>query len=101
MDEGTLPTVVEEEREMAATNGEHASLMTPLGVVEGEVLLYLDHHGAATLRRLNQQVEAPAYLVMMAVGALTRSGLVRAVQRDLEVVVKLRKPLARLTAEDI
>lgn len=69
------------------------SLMTPLGMVEGEVLEYLDRCEHTTLRRLNQALKWPAYMVMMAVGALIRAGLVRGAQHDLEVVVALRKPL--------
>ena len=70
------------------------SLMTPLGVVEGEVLTYLDGHTPqVTLRQLNQELGWPAYLVMMAVGSLIRSGLVRGIRHNLDVVVKPRKPL--------
>ena len=69
------------------------SLMTPLGVIEGEILAYLDRHASASLRRLNLVVEWPAEMVMTAVGALIRAGLVRGIQRNLEVIVKLRKPL--------
>ena len=76
------------------------SLMTPLGLVEGEVLEYLDRHHSATLRRLNRELPAPSYLVIMAVGALIRSGLVRGDQRELEVVVKLRKSLCELGYEN-
>ena len=95
MSEVLLP-MVEEEWKKPPARPTHPSLMTPLGVVEGEVLTYLDRHGRSTLRRLNQELEWPAYLVMMAVGALIRAGLVRGIQHDLEVVVKLRKPLGEL-----
>lgn len=74
------------------------SLMTPLGIVEGEVLVYLDRHHITTLRRLNQAMAAPSYLVMMAVGALIRAGLVRGAQHDLEVVVRSKQHLHGLTA---
>jgi uncharacterized membrane protein len=89
-------SMVEEEWKKPLARAERSSLMTPLGLVEGEVLAYLDRQGIATLRRLNQQLGWPAYMVMMAVGALIRAGLVRGIQHDLEVVVKLRKPLAGL-----
>jgi len=69
------------------------SLMTPLGVVEGEVLAYLDGHRIVTLRHLNRTLASPPYLVMMAVGALIRAGLVRGVQNDLDVILKPRRPL--------
>jgi len=71
----------------------HPSLMTPLGVVEGEVLTFLDRQRGATLRQLNHTLQWPAYMVMMAVGALIRAGLVRGIQHDLEVMLTLRKPL--------
>lgn len=80
--------------EALPADAEHPSLLTPLGLVEGEVLLYLEGRETATLRQLNQELRWPAYMVMMAVGALIRSGLVRGIQRDLEVIVKLRRPLA-------
>ncbi|MBI2173708.1 MAG: hypothetical protein HYU33_00720 [Candidatus Omnitrophica bacterium] len=89
-----LLTMLEEENEDSLTNTDCASLMTPLGLVEGEVLTYLERHQSTTLRRLNRELEWPAYMVMMGVGALIRVGLVRGIQHDLEVVLKLRKPLA-------
>lgn len=57
--------------------------MTPLGVVEGEVLEYLDRHRMTTLQQLSRALASPSYLVMMAVGALIRAGLVRGVQDHL------------------
>ena len=75
--------------------------MTPLGLVEGEVLEHLDRHHTVTLRRLNRELAAPAYMVMMAVGALIRAGLVRGAQHDLEVIVQPRKPLRGLCRENL
>ena len=73
------------------TRGGHdASLMTPLGLVEGDALVYLEMHGATAIRRLVRELEWPAPMIMMAVGALVRDGLVRAIQHDLEVIVELR-----------
>lgn len=90
----TLLPMAEETRSVPMAHMEHRSLMTPLGVVEGDVLAYLDgHQGNSTLRRLYRELEWPAYMVMMAVGALIRSGLVRGIQRNLEVAVELRRPL--------
>ena len=66
------------------------SLMTPLGLIGGEVLTDLETHGATSLRRLIRELEWPAPMVMMAVGALIREGLVRAVQHDLEVILHRR-----------
>lgn len=69
-----------------------ASLMTPLGIVEGEILEYLDHHGTATLERLTWELPWLPDMVTMAVGALIRAGLVRGIQLNLAIVVKPRKP---------
>ena len=95
MSQSTLPAV-EEQPEKPPVNAEHESVMTTLGLVEGEVLSYLDRQEVSTLRRLNRELHQPAYLVMMAVGALIRAGLVRGIQHELDVVVKLRKPLGAL-----
>lgn len=75
------------------THGEKRSLMTPIGIVEGDVLMYLEQHGRATLRMLNRELAWPSYLVVMGVGALIRSGLVRATQLGLEIILQPRKPL--------
>lgn len=98
MSEALLTMAVEEEWENQARRPAYQSLMTPLGMVEGEVLEHLDRCEKTTLRRLNQALQWPAYMVMMAVGALIRAGLVRAAQHDLEVVVTLRRPLGEFRA---
>ena len=101
MSEFLMPAVVEEEQqawEALSFRLGRASLMTPLGLVEGEVLTYLDRqdsHGVATLQQLSRALRWPAHLVMMAVGALIRAGLVQGVQQGVQVIVKLRKPLIR------
>ena len=87
-----LPTVTEEQEIGQAGRGLEGSLITSLGIVEGEVLEYLDSHQGVSLRRLNQELEWPAYMVMMAVGALIRESLVQGTRGDLEVVVKRRDP---------
>ena len=69
--------------------GASKSLMTTIGIVEGEVLAYLDTHGATTLRHLTRELEWPTTMIMMAVGALVREGLARAVQHELEIIVDL------------
>ena len=74
------------------------SLMTPLGLIEGDVLTYLEEHGETTLRRLVRDLEWPSSLVTMAVGALVREGLARAVQHELEVAVEATAA-SRPTAE--
>lgn len=89
VDEATmrqLGTTMERRRRLGLVDP--ISLMTPLGLIEGDVLTYLERHGAATLQRLIAEFEWPAALVTMAVGALIRSGLVRALQREFEVMIE-------------
>jgi hypothetical protein len=64
------------------------SLMTPLGVTAGEILEYLEEHGATTLGRVRRELARPAVQVMMAVGFLIREGLVRGMQRGLDVILE-------------
>jgi len=87
MSETLLPMLDEEWKRPPAVP-EEASLMTPLGLVEGEILTYLEEHGATTLGGLVRQLEWPAKMVMMAVGALVREGLARATQHELEILVE-------------
>lgn len=68
------------------------SLMTPLGIAGGEILTYLEEHGATAMRRLIRELAWPAPVVMMAVGALIREGLVCATQHDLEVILEPAHP---------
>ncbi len=74
------------------------SLMTSIGLIEGEILTFLEERGATPLRRLIRELGWAAPMVMMAVGALVRQGLIRALKHELEVVLELR-PMER-TAED-
>ena len=101
MSEVLLPDI-ESEWKKPPENGNAASLMTPLGIIGGEVLTYLEEHGATALRRLIRDLEWPAQIVMMAVGALVREGLVRAVQHDLEVILEAKPQPFHLTrGEDL
>jgi len=61
--------------------------MTPLGVVEGDVLTWLEVHGPTTLRQLVDELDWPAPLVAMGLGALIREGLAEGLQQGLEIVV--------------
>jgi hypothetical protein len=72
--------------------GADKSIMTVLGIIEGEAVAYLERKGATTLRHLVHQLDWPARMIMMAVGALIREGLVRAEARELELVLT---PLCR------
>ncbi len=65
------------------------SLMTPLALVEGDILTHLEEYGATTLRRLIRSLEWPSRMVMMGVGGLIRQGLVRGVQLELDVVIEV------------
>ena len=85
-----LLPMVEDEWKEPSGEPPSPSLMTRVGLVEGEILTYLEGHGTTTLRRLIRDLEWTAPLVMMGVGALIREGLVRAVQHDLEVLVEAR-----------
>ena len=64
-----------------------ASIMTELGMVEGEILTYLEERGASTVREVVRELPRPTREVWMAVGALIRAGLVRGVQHELEIVL--------------
>jgi DNA-binding MarR family transcriptional regulator len=68
-----------------------APLMMTLGAASGEILTYLEQHGATTLRRLVRELEWPMVIITMAVGALVRQGLIRSVQHDLEVILEPRR----------
>jgi hypothetical protein len=85
--EVVLPNV-EPEWGRLPTGEQDSSLVTQLGIIEGEVLTCLERHGRTTLRQIIRDLEWPAPIVTMAVGAAIRQGLVRAVRRDLEVVLE-------------
>lgn len=87
MTEALLP-LVEHEWKKLPGEIEDTPLITTLGLIEGEVLTFLEDHGAMTLRGLIQELDWPSRMVMMAVGALIREHLVRATQRELEVILE-------------
>ena len=78
-----------------------ASLMTPLGLISGDVLTYLEERGATTVRRLVRELEWPSQMIMMAVGSLIREGLVRAAQHDLEVIVEAVPDLPAVAQHEV
>lgn len=57
---------------------EGASLMTPLGLIEGDVLNLIESNGAMILKDLVREMRWPETMVLMSVGALIRSGLIQA-----------------------
>lgn len=75
-----------------AEQGAADGLITMLGVVEGDILLYLDICGATPVRRLIRELAWPGAMVTMAVGALIREGLVRSHQHELDVIVEPKRP---------
>ena len=70
---------------------EGTPIITNLGIISGEILTDLEQHGSSTMRRLIRELSWPMPLVVMAIGALVREGLIRASQHDLEVVIELRR----------
>lgn len=91
MAEALLP-LAEQEWKKPPGEIEDTPLIATLGLIGGEVLTFLEDHGATTLRELIRELGWPARMVMMAVGGLIREHLVRATQHELEVVFE---PLAR------
>lgn len=65
-------------------------LMTALGLIGGDVLTYLDDHGAARLEELSQRIDWPRWMTLMGVGALVRQGLVRAMRQADGVTIEGR-----------
>lgn len=88
MSETLLPIIEEEWKKPPADTAERKSLLTRVEVIEGEILTYLGQYGATPLRRLTRELEWPSTMILMAVGALTQEGLVRAVQHDLELMIE-------------
>ena len=83
-------TVADQDRTFTGTGWE-APIITVLGVVEGEILETLESHGPMPLYRLIQAQERPASLVIMAVGALIRQGLLIGNEHRLEAVADARR----------
>ena len=83
----TIVPTFEEVQQRIAPSEAH-SLITSLGLVESEVLTYLETYGPTTLRRVIRELSWPAPMVMMGVGALVRQGLARAVRHDVEVLLQ-------------
>lgn len=80
---------IAEHYEFRRTEG--TPIITTLGVISGEILTDLEQHGSSTVRRLIRELSWPMPLVVMAIGALVREGLISASQHDLEIVIELRR----------
>lgn len=93
-------TISEQGRDMAEHH-EGRSLITTLGLVEGDILSYMERYGACTLRELTRSLDWPSRLVMMAVGALVRDHILRAMEHDLEIVLmRLPEQAAQVPATE-
>lgn len=86
MSETLVPLVDEEWKKPPQDAG--PSIMTPLGLAAGDVLVHLEAYGVTPLRVLIRALPHPAPIVTMAVGALIRQGLVRGVRHELELIVE-------------
>src|SRR3989338_10334285 len=83
MGETLIPLAEQEWRDPAvehlgARPVEAPSLMTVIGLAEGEVLLHVEANGATPLRGLIRALPQPAPIVTMAIGSLIRKGVIRA-----------------------
>jgi hypothetical protein len=67
---------------------ENQSLMTPIALVEGEVLETIESRGPVDLSRVLKTTKQPKPLVVMSVGALVRDGLVRATKSKQHIVLE-------------
>lgn len=65
------------------------SLITPLGIVCGEVLLYIEEQGRTSLKSLIEALPWPETLTVMGVGALIRHGFVRGVEQTSDILLEL------------
>ena len=61
-----------------------SSLVTSLGLIEGEVLTYLEENGRAPHGQLMMRLAWPAVMITMAIGSLIRQGLIRHVPQERE-----------------
>ena len=70
------------------TLAENQSLMTPMAIVEGEILESIESSGPMVLSRVLKQTRLPKPLVVMSVGALVRGGLIRATKSKRNIVLQ-------------
>lgn len=77
-------------QKMNATRND-ASLMTPIGIAEGDMLFYLEQKGTAYLGDMATHLEWPKPVMMLAAGALIRNGLIKARRYDNHIVLERSK----------
>lgn len=65
-----------------------APMITTLGLIEGEILTYLDQNGKTTLTEITRRLEWPPQYLWMALGSLVRSGLVRIGKHEQEILIE-------------
>lgn len=95
----TLPSAAENKRKIQAVetqpfyfNPSHSkktvSLMTPLGLIEGDILRYVETRALTVIQDLIHDLEWPAHMILMAAGSLVRRGHVRAIQNEAVLVLE-------------
>ena len=73
----------------ALADWKHSStIITSLGLLSGEILMYLETHGRATAGQLSKELGWAVPMVMMAIGTLIRQGLVLARPFNLEIMIQ-------------
>ena len=65
-----------------------ASLMTSVGIVAGEILLYLDRQRSTTLQQLRRELPWSSQAITMAVGALIRGRLAHGIEQSGAVIIR-------------
>ncbi len=72
----------------AGVKQEGASLITSLGLVEGDVLDFVETKGPVALKDIVQELTWPEAMVMMSAGALIRDGLVQAKRHNKHIYLE-------------
>lgn len=81
--------------------GPRMCLMTELGLLEGEILLYLEAQGATDLRTLISKIPWSSQQILMAIGSLIRRGVVSGTQHSSGLLLGLAMEDSRLTALEV
>lgn len=71
-------------------SADNTSLMTRLGLIEGDVLIFLERSSPVSLPQLMDDLKWPPCSVAMAVGSLLRQRMIRAAEENDEVFVELQ-----------
>jgi DNA-binding MarR family transcriptional regulator len=65
----------------------NTNLIITIGIIEGEILTYLENSGKATMAELTRDLEWPSSFLWMALGALVKGGLVLTEKHELDMVI--------------